>query len=64
MGKLFGILKTNDCRELVIIGGVARPDLANVRFDLGAIKILPFLLSLTLGGDDNVLYAHRPLLRG
>lgn len=55
VGKLFGILKTNDCRELVIIGGVSRPDLANVRFDLGAIKILPFLLSLTIGGDDKVL---------
>ncbi len=39
------ILKTHDCRELVIIGGVARPDLANVRFDLGAIKNLPSLLS-------------------
>ncbi len=55
VGKLFSILKTNDCRELVIIGGVSRPDLANVRFDLGAIKILPFLLSLTIGGDDKVL---------
>jgi DUF1009 family protein len=55
VGKLFAILKANDCRELVIIGGVSRPDLANVRLDLGAIKILPFLLSLTLGGDDTLL---------
>jgi len=55
VGKLFAILKAYECNELVIIGGVSRPDLANVRFDLGAIKILPFLLSLTLGGDDKLL---------
>ncbi len=55
VGKLLSILKANDCRELVIIGGVSRPDLTNVRFDLGAIKILPLLLSLTIGGDDKVL---------
>jgi DUF1009 family protein len=39
----------------VIIGGVDRPDLANVKFDFGALKTLPFILSLGKGGDDNVL---------
>jgi len=55
VGKLFATLEEYGCRDLVIIGGVARPDLANVKFDFGAIKNLPFLLSLGLGGDDNVL---------
>jgi DUF1009 family protein len=55
IGKMFAALDTNGCGDLVIIGGVNRPDLANVRFDLGAIRTLPFLLSLGKGGDDHVL---------
>jgi DUF1009 family protein len=55
IGKMFAALDKNGCGDLVIIGGVNRPDLANVRFDLGAIKTLPFLLSLGKGGDDHVL---------
>jgi UDP-2,3-diacylglucosamine hydrolase len=55
VGKLFATLEEHGCRDLVIIGGVDRPDLANVKFDFGAIKNLPFLLSLGLGGDDNIL---------
>lgn len=55
VGKLFGALKQNGCTDIVIIGGVNRPDLDKIRFDLGAIKTLPFLLSLAKGGDDYVL---------
>ena len=36
VGKLFGALDSNGCRDLVIIGGVDRPDFANVKFDFGA----------------------------
>ncbi len=55
VNKLFGALENNGCRDLVIVGGVSRPDLSNVKFDLGAIKNLPFILSLGKGGDDSVL---------
>jgi hypothetical protein len=55
IGKMLSALKKNGCGDLVIIGGVNRPDLANVKFDLGAVKTLPFLLSLGKGGDDHVL---------
>jgi UDP-2,3-diacylglucosamine hydrolase len=54
-GKLFAALNDNACRDLVIIGGVSRPDPSNIRLDLGALKNLPFLLSLGKGGDDHVL---------
>jgi DUF1009 family protein len=57
VGKLFATLEERGCRDLVIVGGVTRPDLANVKFDLGAIRNLPRLLRLGLGGDDNVLSA-------
>lgn len=55
IGKMFRALDQNGCGDLVIIGGVNRPDFSNVRFDLGAIKTLPFILSLGKGGDDHVL---------
>jgi DUF1009 family protein len=55
IGKMFRALDQNRCGDLVIIGGVNRPDFSNVRLDLGAIKTLPFILSLGKGGDDHVL---------
>jgi DUF1009 family protein len=55
VGKVFSALDKNGCKDLVIIGGVSRPDFKNVRIDLGALKALPFLLSLSKGGDDHIL---------
>jgi DUF1009 family protein len=55
VGKLFSTLEAHGAHDLVIIGSVTRPDLANVSFDLGAIRNLPRLLRLGVGGDDNVL---------
>jgi DUF1009 family protein len=57
VGRLFSTLEDRGCRDLVIIGGVKRPDLKNIRFDLGAIRDLPRLLRLGLGGDDRLLSA-------
>ena len=55
VGKLFRALDKNGCGDLVIIGGVNRPDISKVRLDAAAIKALPFILSLGKGGDDHVL---------
>jgi DUF1009 family protein len=55
VGKLFATLEDRGCRDLVIIGGVRRPDLAKIRFDSGVIRNLPRLLRLGLGGDDTLL---------
>jgi hypothetical protein len=55
LGKLFATCDKEGCRDLVIVGGVSRPDFANVKFDFGAIKNLPFIVSLGIGGDDHVL---------
>ena len=55
VGKMFRALDNNGCGDIVIIGGVDRPDFSNIQLDLGAIKTLPFILSLGKGGDDHVL---------
>lgn len=55
VGKLFSILREQNCREVVIIGHVTRPDLSQIRMDLGALKLLPFIMKLRSGGDDHLL---------
>ncbi|MEM7316381.1 MAG: UDP-2,3-diacylglucosamine diphosphatase LpxI [Planctomycetota bacterium] len=56
VGHMLGVLRDNACTDVVIIGSVNRPDLKDLRFDLGAIRNLPYLLSiLTSGGDDSLL---------
>ncbi len=55
LGHLLKILEQQHCKEIVIIGSVTRPDLSQVKFDFGAVKNMPFLMSLTIGGDDTIL---------
>lgn len=55
LGRMLKALNDAACRQLIIAGGVRRPDLANIRLDLGAIANLPAILSLTVGGDNTVL---------
>ena len=55
IGRLFAILQEENCHDVVIIGHVKRPDLTQVRMDLGALKLLPFIMKLKTGGDDSIL---------
>lgn len=55
IGRLFSILREENCHDVVIIGHVTRPDLTQVRMDLGALKLLPFIMKLKTGGDDSIL---------
>ena len=59
IGQIGGMLKAfraAGCREIVILGGVSRPDLAKLRPDLGLVLNLPQVASLIFsGGDDGVL---------
>ena len=53
--KLFKTLKKQNVEQLLFIGGVSRPDFKDIHFDFGMIRNLPFVFSLTMGGDDSVL---------
>jgi UDP-2,3-diacylglucosamine hydrolase len=58
MGRLFATLHAAGCKELVVVGGVTRPDLFQVRPDWGFVSNIPRLLRVVLaGGDDGVLRA-------
>lgn len=55
VGRLLRLLKARRCEELVIVGGVRRPNLWRARPDWGLMRNLPLILSLASGGDDKVL---------
>ena len=56
IGGMLAALQGAGCRELVIVGGVRRPDLAALRPDWGFFRNLPAILRIIgAGGDDGVL---------
>ncbi len=55
IGRMLATLRAEDARELVIAGGVRRPDLWRVRPDAGLFRNLPLIIQLLAGGDDSVL---------
>ena len=55
IGHMLAGFRRAGCREIVIAGGMRRPDLRRLRFDWGFVRHLPTILSLTRGGDDSVL---------
>lgn len=55
VGAMLRAFRNAGCRDLVILGGVRRPDLKALRPDVGFFLNLPLILSLMAGGDDSVL---------
>ena len=55
VGRIVATLRKEGCDELVIAGGVRRPDLWKLRTDAGFFASLPQILGLLRGGDDSVL---------
>jgi DUF1009 family protein len=55
IGRMVATLHAEGADELVIAGGVRRPDLWRVRPDLGLVRNLPMVVRLLAGGDDSVL---------
>ena len=56
LGRLDGLLKAHGGRDLVLVGSVhKRPDFKGIRLDLATIRSLKDILSIVLGGDNDVL---------
>lgn len=56
VGGMLAAMKRAGACELVIIGGLRRPDLRRLRPDLGFFRHLPSIVALvSAGGDDSVL---------
>jgi UDP-2,3-diacylglucosamine hydrolase len=56
IGRLYSFLKNNECREVLLIGGVSRrPDFTSILGDFGTLKRLPAIIRALTGGDDSML---------
>ncbi|MBX9588725.1 MAG: UDP-2,3-diacylglucosamine diphosphatase LpxI [Hyphomonadaceae bacterium] len=53
--RMVAALRSEGGNELVIAGGVRRPDLWKLRPDAGFFRSLPQIAGLLVGGDDSVL---------
>lgn len=56
LGRLLSLSREAQCREAVFIGTIsARPDLTQIRPDLGGLKLLPRVVKLMSRGDHSLL---------
>ncbi len=62
VGKFFGALRERAIVEVAAIGAIKRPELSDIRFDLGAVRRLPALTALFAGGDNRLLAGVAKLL--
>jgi DUF1009 family protein len=56
-GKLVRLARGEGCVDLVFIGGLVRPALSQLRFDLTTLRMLPRLIVAFRGGDNHLLSA-------
>jgi DUF1009 family protein len=55
LGRLKGLLRAENCRELVFIGSLVRPSLSEIRLDWGTIRVMRSIWAAFRGGDDHLL---------
>ncbi|MEY4146289.1 MAG: hypothetical protein RL327_768 [Pseudomonadota bacterium] len=55
LGKAISILNKNNCKKIIFIGKVKRPEISALKFDRKALFYLPRLYSAFKKGDGNIL---------
>ncbi len=54
-GRFCRIARAAGCRDLVLVGALVRPAVAELRLDWGTVRQLPHILRAFRGGDDHLL---------
>ena len=55
LGKAISVFKKNNCKNIIFIGKVERPEISLLKFDRKALFYLPRLFSAFKKGDGNIL---------
>jgi DUF1009 family protein len=56
IGRIVELLAAHQTEEVVLIGAVdQRPNLRDLRFDFGGLRLLPRIAALLVGGDNSVM---------
>jgi UDP-2,3-diacylglucosamine hydrolase len=54
-GRFRRLARAEGCRDLVLVGGLARPSIGQVRLDWATLVALPRIIRAFRGGDDHLL---------
>jgi DUF1009 family protein len=55
IGRAMKLFRSENCRDLVFIGALARPAVSEIRLDWGTLRVLASLWAAFRGGDDHLL---------
>jgi DUF1009 family protein len=55
LGRFRRTAQQEGCHDVVFIGSVIRPALRHLRPDLGALQVMPRIVRMFRGGDDNLM---------
>src|SRR5262245_42072632 len=55
VGRCWRLAREAGCRDVVFIGSIVRPTVAQLRLDLTALRLLPRMLPMFRGGDSRLL---------
>jgi DUF1009 family protein len=55
LGRFFRLARSENCREVLLIGSLLRPPIKQLRLDWLTIKLMPRLVRAYSGGDDRLL---------
>ena len=54
-GRFCRLARAEGCRDLVLVGGMVRPSLREVRLDWATLVAMPRIIRAFRGGDDHLL---------
>jgi len=63
-GRFFRLARAEGCREVVLVGGLLRPAVTQMRLDWGTVKMMPRILRSFRGGDNHLLSGLAHALEG
>lgn len=55
LGRLFRLMRSENCRDALFIGGLVRPSLKDIRLDWETVRAIPEFTKALRGGDDHLL---------
>lgn len=55
LGRLFRLMRSENCKDALFIGGLIRPSLKDIRLDWETVRVIPEFTKALRGGDDHLL---------
>jgi DUF1009 family protein len=55
LGRFYRLARAEGCRDLVMVGGLVRPSITQLRFDWYTLMRIPSIIRVFRGGDDHLL---------